>query len=75
MQLGITHRLIELIDMIKHAGIDFPEYLKDIRFLTPFAVEFRYDFLPEEQETPFKAKSARELIRRLRIWAVERIKP
>ncbi|MEA2045355.1 MAG: HEPN domain-containing protein [Euryarchaeota archaeon] len=48
----ITHRLAELIDLTNDAGLSFPESLDDIRFLTPFAVEFRYDILPKEQENP-----------------------
>ena len=71
----ITHRLAELIDLINDAGFRFPRHLDDIRFLTPFAVEFRYDILPEERESSFDEKSARELVKKVRIWAEERIKP
>lgn len=44
----VTHRLAELIDLINDAGLSFPEHLNDIRLLTPFAVEFRYDILPDQ---------------------------
>jgi len=71
----ITHRLAELIDLINDSGLDFPDDLDDIRFLTPFAVEFRYDILPEEQESPIDRKTVRELLIRVRKWAEERIKP
>ena len=71
----VTHRLVELIDLINDAGLNFPGHLNDIRFLTPFAVEFRYDILPEEQESSFDRDNARELIRKVRKWAEELIKP
>jgi HEPN domain-containing protein len=71
----VTHRLTELIDLINDAGLSFPEHMNDIRFLTPFAVEFRYDILPEERESPFDRKSARDLVREVRKWAEEKIKP
>ena len=70
-----THRLAELIDLINDAGLRFPEHLDDIRFLTPFAVEFRYDILPEEPESPFDRKSSRALVRKVRMWAEEMINP
>ena len=35
-----THRLSDLIDLIKDHDISFPDELEEIRFLTPFAVEF-----------------------------------
>jgi len=71
----MTHRLAELIDLINDAGLRFPERLDDIRFLTPFAVEFRYDILPEEPESPFDRKSSRALVRKVRMWAEEMITP
>jgi Uncharacterized conserved protein related to C-terminal domain of eukaryotic chaperone, SACSIN len=71
----VTHRLTELIDLINDAELGFPEYLNDIRFLTPFAVEFRYDILPEERESPFERNNALELVKKVRKWAEEKIKP
>ncbi|MGB2841825.1 MAG: HEPN domain-containing protein [Halobacteriota archaeon] len=70
----VTHRLAELIDLINDAGLSFPEHLNDIRLLTPFAVEFRYDILPEEQESPFDRRYACELVRKVRKWAEGEIK-
>jgi len=70
----VTHRLAELIDLINDAGLSFPEHLNDIRLLTPFAVEFRYDILPEEQESPFDRSYACELVRKVRKWAEGEIK-
>ncbi len=45
-----THRLADLIDMLRDNGISFPDRFEDARFLTPFAVELRYDFLHSEDD-------------------------
>ncbi|MBU0600731.1 HEPN domain-containing protein [bacterium] len=50
IEVPFTHRLTDLIDLGKKHGIILPEKLEDIRFLTPFAVEFRYDIYQEEEE-------------------------
>jgi hypothetical protein len=39
------------------------------------AVEFRYDILPSEAEFPFDRAATRELVRKVRKWAEEKIKP
>jgi len=51
IEFPFTHRLTDLIDLGKEHGIVLPEKLEDIRFLTPFAVEFRYDFYQEDEDT------------------------
>jgi HEPN domain-containing protein len=43
-----THDIAELIDIVKDNGIKIPESMEDTIDLTPYAVEFRYDFLPPE---------------------------
>jgi HEPN domain-containing protein len=43
-----THDLVELMDLLRDAGVSVPEGLDEVRRLTPFAVGFRYDELPEE---------------------------
>ncbi|KAF5428870.1 HEPN domain-containing protein [Candidatus Methanomarinus sp.] len=71
-----THDLRELIDLIRDHGIKFPELLMEIRTLSPFAVEFRYDYLPMEEELPFNRQKALEMVRQLRKWVeVEMQKP
>lgn len=61
------HRLSDLLDLIKAQGIEIPEELDDIRFLTPFAVEFRYDPY-EEDEEPVDFEKEYDLLTRLREW-------
>ncbi|MCZ7356569.1 MAG: HEPN domain-containing protein [Candidatus Methanoperedens sp.] len=63
-----THDLRELIDLIRDNGIKFPESLMEIRTLSPFAVEFRYDYIPMEEEEPFNRQKALELVQQLRKW-------
>jgi HEPN domain-containing protein len=71
-----THDLRELIDLIRDHGIKFPELLMEIRTLSPFAIEFRYDYLPMEEELPFNRQKALEMVRQLRKWVeVEMQKP
>jgi HEPN domain-containing protein len=45
-----THDLSELIELTKATGIDVPDGVLKSVTLTPFAVEFRYDDLPDADE-------------------------
>ncbi len=68
-----THRLAELIDLLCAAGVRVPPEFDDLRQLTPFAVEFRYDVVPEEDETPLDKDTVRDALLALRRWAAETI--
>ena len=63
-----THDLRELIDLIRDNDIEFPESLMVIRTLSPFAVEFRYDYIPMEEEEEFNRQKALEMVQQLRKW-------
>ena len=63
-----THDLRELIDLIRDNDIEFPESLMEIRTLSPFAVEFRYDYIPLEEEDDFNRQKALEMVQQLRKW-------
>ena len=63
-----THDLRELIDLIRDNDIEFPESLMEIRTLSPFAVEFRYDYIPLEEEEEFNRQKALEMVQQLRKW-------
>jgi len=67
IEFPFTHRLTDLIDLGKEHGIVLPERLEDIRFLTPFAVEFRYDIY-EEDEEPVDFEEIFALLTELRKW-------
>ena len=45
----------------------------EVRTLSPFAVEFRYDYMPVEEETSFNRNNALEIVKQLRIWIEEKI--
>ena len=68
VEFPLTHRLADLIDLLTDHGIAFPDDLDEVRYLTPFAVEFRYDFYPAEAEEPFDVEAAFTLLKRLRAW-------
>jgi HEPN domain-containing protein len=63
-----THRLIDLMDLAVGAGYPLPEDLAELRHLTPFAVEFRYDALPEEAEAPLDKARTRARVGQLRAF-------
>jgi HEPN domain-containing protein len=63
-----THRLTELLDLGRSHGIDFPEAFEELRYLTPFAVEFRYDVFPPEEEEPLDKAAVRKMLKDLRHW-------
>ena len=69
-----THQLVRLIDLVTSNGITFPRSLEEIRLLSPFAVEFRYDVIPNEDEEDIDKSAIRGRIADLRIWAEKAIK-
>jgi HEPN domain-containing protein len=68
-----THRLGQRIDLIRDSGINLPAEFDAVNLLTPFAVEFRYDSIPQEDEEALDRRAAREILVRLRAWAEARI--
>ncbi|MFH1097914.1 MAG: HEPN domain-containing protein [Candidatus Desantisbacteria bacterium] len=68
-----THDIHELLCLLIDNGITLPVNIEDIDILSPYAVEWRYDMLPEETESPFDRKSIMETIVRVRIWAEKMI--
>lgn len=45
-----THRIAELLDLLRSNGTAVPQRFEESRHLTPFAVEFRYDVGPGDDE-------------------------
>ena len=64
-----THNLALLLDLLFEHRIVSPPAFEDIRRLTPFAAELRYEDLPEEAERPFDRSWALDCVRRVRAWA------
>jgi hypothetical protein len=65
---GRTHRLGELIDLTNEHNIPFPEPAEALADLTPYAVEFRYDVVPEDAEDPLDRPAMLTAIRSLQSW-------
>jgi len=57
--------------LLKEHKVDFPAELEELKRLSPFAVEFRYDLLPwgKTEEITIDFGFFRELVRSLRKWA------
>jgi len=67
-----THRIAELLDLLEAAEMRAPPPFDELRRLTPFAVAFRYDVGPEDDEAALDKPGIRRSIVDLRQW-VEQI--
>lgn len=67
-----THNLGEPIHLLAVNAAPLPPGLERLRDLTPYATEWRYDFIPPEGEDDLDLKPHRELVRRLRTWVEEK---
>ena len=63
-----THRLGDLLDLAGDRGLAVPEEFDELHGLTPFAVEYRYEFFAEELEKPLDRAAVLAQVRRLRAW-------
>ena len=63
-----THRLGDLLDLAGDRGLAVPEEFDELHWLTPFAVEYRYEFFAEELEKPLDRAAVLAQVRRLRAW-------
>ncbi len=68
VEFPFSHRLADLIDLMRDSGIAVPGRFEGIRYLTPFAVSFRCDFY-EEDEDPLDLDAMYGLLTDLRAWA------
>lgn len=64
-----THRLVELLDLLRSKAVEVPLSFDELRHLTPFAVEFRYDVSLDEDPTPLDKPAIRFVVREVRSWA------
>jgi hypothetical protein len=69
-----THRLADLLDLIMEKRIDFPVKFEELRFLTPFAVEYRYDFIGESS-APLEIENTLILLNELHQWIFQEFQP
>jgi len=68
-----THQLVELLDLAADHGLQLPAEAEELRHLTPFAVEFRYDVLPDDERPGLDKAAVRRELARLRTWIETRI--
>ncbi len=68
-----THNLGELIRLLETHGEPLPTTLDHLRDLTPYATEWRYDYLPLEGETSLDRNNARQGLHQLRNWVEARL--
>lgn len=68
-----SHRLADLFDLVREKGVSLPEELEELRFLTPFAVAFRYELYEEDEEEPFDSERISALLDKLRAWTTSEI--
>ncbi len=68
-----THRLSELLDLATDRGVSIPEEFDVLHRLTPFAVEYRYEFFGEDTEQPLERRAILAEVRRLREWVEQAI--
>ena len=64
----------KLLDELTDNDSEVPDD-KEQDVLSPYAVEFHYDIQPLEAEFPFDRAETRELVRKVRKWVEEKIKP
>lgn len=62
-----THNLTTLFDLLNDNGLNFPDELEDARLLTPYAVEFRYDF-HDDLDKPLDRGWVADCVNRVRDW-------
>lgn len=68
-----THRIAELLDLIQAAGVELPEHFDGLKQFTPFAVEFRHDVVPAEEESPIDKEEVHRMLRELRAWVEDMV--
>ncbi len=71
----MTHRLAELLDLLTDMGVHVPAELAEVRTLTPFAVQFRYDIILAPDEEGMDREACLEMIVRLRSWVETLLEP
>jgi HEPN domain-containing protein len=63
-----THNLAALTDLATSSGVNLPTECEALRWLTPYAVLYRYEGDADEDEERLARQEVRENLRRLRAW-------
>jgi HEPN domain-containing protein len=70
-----THDLVELLELLNENAIAYPADLDEVRQLTPFAVAFRYDVIPDEPERALDRNWVVQCLRKVRSWSEGLLRP
>lgn len=68
-----THSLAELLDLAADHGLQPPPEAEVLRWLTPYAVLYRYDDEPGVAEEPLAREETLTRVRQLRAWVEARL--
>ena len=68
VEYPLSHQVAELLDIARDAGAPVPIEFEDLKHLSPFAVQFRYDALPVIGAADLDPLSVRRLVADLRSW-------
>jgi len=69
VRFGRVHNLGVLLDLLRDRHVPFPGEFEEVRRLTPFAANLRYEDLPLDLEHPFDRAWAQACVRKVRTWA------
>jgi len=68
-----THNLAQLADLAASSGLKLPTECEALRWLTPYAVLYRYEGDADEDEERLARQEVRENLRKLRGWVEARL--
>jgi HEPN domain-containing protein len=68
-----THNLAQLADLAASSGVNLPTECEALRWLTPYAVLYRYEGDADEDEDRLARQEVRENLRKLRAWVEARL--
>ena len=68
-----THNLAQLADLAAASGLKLPTECEALRWLTPYAVLYRYEGDADEDEERLARQEVRENLRKLRGWVEARL--
>ena len=63
-----THNLAELADLAVSSGLNLPTECEALRWLTPYAVLYRYEGDADDDEERLARQEVRDNLRKLRGW-------
>ena len=68
-----THNLTQLLELVDASGLQLPPGSEMLRWLTPYAVLYRYEGEAEADEEKLARREVRENLRTMRHWVESRL--